>query len=410
MQEFNLKTHERIRKLVFVMLKTEPFFARVALGVKWAQDDNLKTLMVTDGSTITYNPRIIELSDEAIFYFVAIATIKVAMRHAFRSQAHKMKNKEKELMASDASAGAMMVKILNLDHGGRGNRSMRMFRDTISCPDGLVEHGIQGKSFEQLYDLINNKNFDEKPKPNVGVGLQQPGEGDRSDSRSLTGGKDDEGDGAAGMEESDVKGMVNRALMAAKQQGHKAGDLIEQFIEEIDCQKDYTREIVKFLGGGELPVPDWSKPSRRYIGDGVYLPGNPKEGPGTVVLVADTSGSVDEVLLNNYIANIRKINEDLQPEKIYVIACDAAVQWTAEYTTFDEIKIVPKGRGGTAFKPAFDWVRDNNIKPNALVYFTDLECNRNFSFFGSDPGYPVLWVVWPGGDKQPVPFGQRVEM
>jgi len=408
MKEFDLKVHERIRNLVFLMLKDEPFFARVALGVKWAQDDTLQTPMVTDGSTITYNPLMLNSDDRVMLMLIILATIKVAMRHAFRAQAHKMDNKDRELMASDASAASMLVKIRNNNQKSFGG--FGVLAQIVSCPDGLITLSHQGKSFEQIYDLINNKRDKNKPNPNIGVGLQSPGEGsEKSDARSLTGGRDDDG-GTSGMEESDVKGMVNRALMAAKKQGDKGGDLIETAIDEIDSQKDYTNEIVKFLGGGELPTPDWSKPSRRYIGEGVYLPGNPKEGPGTVVLVADTSGSVDEALLSSYVANIRKINEDLQPEKIYVIACDAMVQWTAEYTTFDEIKIVPKGRGGTRFKPAFDWVRDNNIRPNALVYFTDLECDRSPNNFGSDPGYPVLWVVWPGGDTQPVPFGQRVEM
>ena len=334
MKEFDLKVHERIRTLVFEMLRTEPFFARVALGVKWAQDDQLDTVMATDGTTITYNPLRLNVHNETLILYISLATIKVAMRHAFRAKAHKMKDRDRELMASDASAGAMLVKIFNDKKRGRVG-DIPSLSKILSCGDDLVTKSYRGATFEQVYDLINKGVKPARPVPGMGVGLQSPGEGDKSDSRSLTGGKDEDGNGAAGMEEADVKGMVNRALMAAKKQGDEAGNLIEQFIEEIDCQKDYTREIVKFLGGGEKPTPDWSKPSRRYIGEGVYLPGNPKEGPGTVVLVADTSGSVDEKLLNTYMANIRKINEDLQPEKIYVIACDAAVQWTAEYTTFD---------------------------------------------------------------------------
>ena len=52
------------------------------------------------------------------------------------------------------------------------------------------------------------------------------------------------------------------------------------------------------------------------------------------------------------------------------------------------IVLCPKGGGGTDFRQVFQWVEQQGISPECLIYLTDLECSR----FPEEPFYPVLWA------------------
>ena len=61
------------------------------------------------------------------------------------------------------------------------------------------------------------------------------------------------------------------------------------------------------------------------------------------------------------------------------------------------------GGGGTDFRPLFEWVAAEQLRPDLLVYFTDAE--GEFPEYA--PDYPVLWLV---KGKAPVPWGERVQL
>jgi predicted metal-dependent peptidase len=72
-----------------------------------------------------------------------------------------------------------------------------------------------------------------------------------------------------------------------------------------------------------------------------------------------------------------------------------------EYTPGDPIDR-PKvaGGGGTAMAPVFEWIKKNDIRPEAVVYLTDGYASR----FGPKPPYPVLWVTT--GTDAYIPWGE----
>ena len=61
------------------------------------------------------------------------------------------------------------------------------------------------------------------------------------------------------------------------------------------------------------------------------------------------------------------------------------------------------GGGGTDFNPVFDWVAQEGMEPDALVYFTDL-CGP---FPKKAPDYPVIWCATT---KQEAPFGKTIHI
>ena len=75
------------------------------------------------------------------------------------------------------------------------------------------------------------------------------------------------------------------------------------------------------------------------------------------------------------------------------------------YEAWDEVKMPENlsGGGGTSFVPVFNWISQQDISPELLVYFTDAE--GEFPIY--EPSYPVIWLV---KGKEKTPWGQRVQL
>ena len=148
----------------------------------------------------------------------------------------------------------------------------------------------------------------------------------------------------------------------------------------------------------------WSKPNRRHIDTGLYLPSLSGEGMGPIVIAIDTSSSVDDDHVNRACAEMFEIARDVGPERVHVIQCDTRVTDATDFDPLDAPeKIEIKGRGGTAFQPVFDWVEAHGIDPDVLIYMTDLDGRMP-----DEPGYPVIWAVETEGQEANVPFGDSV--
>jgi predicted metal-dependent peptidase len=272
------------------------------------------------------------------------------------------------------------------------------------CYRKLMEH--QSRSPEGQ-DKFGNR----KSSPQESGKCFSPDEGTDAEEEAKAKAKaNGEGQGQ-GEDEEDTEDKIREGVARAAQKARKAGNMPGQWEKMIDeswlSKKDWKDELRQFLGGGEQKEPSWSRPNRRYVHQGEYLPGPSKFGPGRIVLAIDVSGSVQGDLVEKFCAEVRKINIDLQPEAIDVMTCCTRIPWQEEFGPYDDVQIPKKAitGGGTAFSPVFRRVKEMGIAPKALVYFTDLEC----SDFGPKPDYPVLWVVWPGGANN-APWGNIIHM
>jgi predicted metal-dependent peptidase len=151
--------------------------------------------------------------------------------------------------------------------------------------------------------------------------------------------------------------------------------------------------------------PTWTKPSRR----GSNTPGWKRSKPvPDLVVIQDTSGSVDQAMRTRFAAEIAGIARR-RGARITVISADAAVTEVVEARTDDVNDTLKRlrfiGGGGTNFAPALAAAKKR--KPDAIVYLTDLAGE-----FGPDPHIPVIWAV-PEGDAragEKPPFGRLIEL
>ncbi len=226
---------------------------------------------------------------------------------------------------------------------------------------GITLDGAREMAAEALYD--ENDDGDGEGPGGLGNDIGDPTD---ADGQPLD-------DATIHQLEAEAKIDAIQSAKAAKAVG-KLPASIERIIEElVNVSTPWYDILERFMAGKIKDGYSWNRPNRRFIARNIYIPGTdyvPKMGP--VVIGVDTSGSIgdDEIAMFN--AHINRIIDTCNPEVVHVVYCDYDVAGVDEYTPEDfPVTIQSKGGGGTSFKPVFDWIDNNAIDPECVVYLTD---------------------------------------
>lgn len=211
-------------------------------------------------------------------------------------------------------------------------------------------------------------------------------------------------------DEHEFQEAVSRAAAVAKSMGKLPGSLQRLVDEILDPQVDW-RDHIRMLVTGKIGArhETWTRPNRRrlVLNPIVIMPGKRGYGAETVVVGIDSSGSIGGRELAAFLAEVGGILNDVKPRRIVVIGCDAVVTQVDELTTLDDFQGLRergvKGGGGTSFVPVFDYCEEHQLRPETLVYLTDM-LGR---FPAAAPGYPVVWAATT---DVVAPFGETVRI
>ena len=201
---------------------------------------------------------------------------------------------------------------------------------------------------------------------------------------------------------------MHQALSIARAEGKAPGGVEETVCNAHAGTLDWRTLLRRYMTDAASRDYSWSAPNRRFIDSGLYLPSIRSEGIDTIAVIIDTSGSLPAQTLAGFWAELREIAAETGPERVIVLQVDAAFQHAAEYTADDlPEEITLKGRGGTDFRPGFEWLHEHGIQPAVCLYFTDLECSR---YPEAEPVFPVIWVDHSKSPSEPngPPWGDRI--
>lgn len=365
-------TRARVRLLI-----EQPFWATTVMELRLRVDTDIPTAC-TDGKSIDYNPEFaFKLTPGQRIFLMAHEGMHVLSGHHIR-----MGDREHERWnaACDFEINGILIRarvgeeIANILHSSK----------------------YYGWTAERIYD-------DLKPEQYQGKG---GGCGEVKPLRNPDGSPLNPAQRAVA--ETVVRGMLQRAAAAAKARGKMPGGMEELIDELLDPQLPWPHILRRFVTNTSRPSDfTWQKFSRRALSRGEYLPGVIKEGCGTIVTIFDTSGSMSITEIKHCVAEMAGIKEEVNPERMVIIAADADVQWTGDYSADEDIdflgEVKAKGRQGTSFRPAFDWLEAEGIEPQAVIYFTDMDGD-----FPQQPSYPVMWINTDG--PKPAPFGEVIKL
>ena len=204
---------------------------------------------------------------------------------------------------------------------------------------------------------------------------------------------------------------MHQALNLAKAQGKAPGAVQETIQDAHRSTLDWRSLLRRFMTDAAARDYSWSVPNRRFIDSGLYLPSIRSEGMGTLAVIIDTSGSVDSDALAAFWSEVREVAAEIEPERILVLQVDAAVQDEERYAPGElPERILVKGRWGTDFRPGFERLAEQGIRPAVCLYFTDMDCDR---YPETEPAYDVIWCDWGDGAGlwcQPPPWGEHIRI
>ena len=141
-------------------------------------------------------------------------------------------------------------------------------------------------------------------------------------------------------------------------------------------------------------------PSKKFLHAGIYLPSCISQRFKFVIAI-DSSGSVDEKLLGEFLSELNSLTNTLQNYQIELLVCDDKIQLHKTFYSGDIIEVESKGGGATDFRPVFEFVTHSLEDVKLLLYFSDLE-----GIFPKDePAYAVKWI---SPKEREVPFGDLI--
>lgn len=226
---------------------------------------------------------------------------------------------------------------------------------------GVTLDGARNMASEELYDEADDGDGDGPGGIGNDVGPPVDDNGNALDDSQIS------------QLEAQAKIDAIQCAKAAKAVGKLPGS-IERLVDQlVNVTTPWHSILERFMQSKIKDGYSWNRPNRRFIARGIYIPGTdytPNMGP--LVIAVDTSGSLNDDDIAVFNGHINRILDTCSPEIVHVVYCDTRVHGVDEYTPDDfPVHIDAKGGGGTSFKPVFDWVDDNNIDPECVVYLTD---------------------------------------
>ncbi len=458
----------RVSDCVTELLRKQPFFGSLVLRLPLRPDPSRETL-ATDGHEIRYSPRWVA---ETEAHLIETAMARVVMACALKHHTRRgERDPERWQMASQLVTHALIRDAgftLPPDAEAWDDLSVEQAYDRLPTPedgdsgdDGEASAGASASAADQSSpdggdddsggpsnsaDAANSNDGGEDQDQDGGDGDPDEEHGD-SQSRDGNGqggdGQEDDGPsdappshdpsgtgevmdaGARGGDGDDESGetpvdvaaeeqawdeAMHQALNIARAEGKVPGQVEETVKGAHASTLDWRTLLRRYMTDAAKSDYSWSLPNRRFIDSGLYLPSIRSEGIETIAVIVDTSGSLPAATLAAFWAELREVAAEIRPESVVVLQVDAALQDAAEYAP-DELpeEIALKGRGGTDFRPGFEWLDAQGIQPAVCLYFTDMECSR---YPEAEPQFPVVFCNWshPPEAWNREPWGERIDI
>ncbi|MBQ7586212.1 MAG: hypothetical protein IJU40_08210 [Desulfovibrionaceae bacterium] len=419
------------------LVLNHPFFGSLALRLNLAPDYKCMDVW-SDGVDLGFNPAWVAVqSEKCLEAALAHEMLHLACGHHVRRKKRDLKlwneacdlavnlilqdtgfklprNFKVDSQYKDLSADEIFALLSQVDsmdsHGGAQKLGPKKGSSTQSQGMGQSSLGFKGSKSEEQKSQSGSSKSDSKATKGLGQESLKDAEtkkesvgdfvGEVRDHPLLNTPKIDSQAEQKAQREAEI------ALVMAMQRALHAGDMpahFQRFLRaRIRPKLDWRELLQRFI---EIRIDNdstWTKPNRRYLYQGLYLPSRNEPNIKKIVLAVDSSGSIDDQKLTMFCTELSNILSAFDTTLI-VIYHDSEVKGHQIVSRLDlPLNLTPKG-GGTDYRPIARWIEDEYLDPVCLLWFTDLQC----SHFPKEPNYPVLWI---STDKSPLPppFGELI--
>jgi predicted metal-dependent peptidase len=378
------------------LLLRASFFGNLATRLKLVNADEWCSTAATDGRHFYYNSRFIDmLRPKEIEFLFGHEVLHCVYDHFGRR----------------GDRDPMLFNVAN-DYAVNGDLKKHRVGEFITSVPCLYDAKYEGKSSEEIYDDL----YENAEKINMSDLIDKllddhlDGEGD-SDS-------DDDGDEKDGKgkkpklsaeERQKIKDEIKEAVLAAAAASDGAGNLpagVRRLIQDMTAPKMNWREMLRMQLESTIKSDfTWMRASRRGWHMDAVMPGMKNDELIDIAIGIDASGSIDERMLRDFLAETQGIMDQFQSYKIHIFTFDTRVYNPQQYNS-DNLDTIcdyeVKGGGGTDFDAIFNYLKEEQIEPKRLVVFTD---GYPFGSWGDENYADTVWIIHGNTTVVP-PWGQ----
>lgn len=379
---------EMITRVKIQLQKQKPFFAYLLLNLNYIEKKEIPTMAVDNHNNLYYNPDWVRgLSEDECSGVITHELMHVVLNHLTRTES-------RDALLFNYACDVVVNHILisndfQLPKGGLIPSNNEITFCNVNIKD------IDKKSAEVVYDEITSKL--KKTKQNMQTIADS--RFDEHITDDLKNGKDSKGNPLNEKQIKEIKDNINkwkRLLVESATYSRTIGQMpngMSRCIDKIFNEKINWRNLLYRFITNSIPIDfSYAKPSKRSLASKFYMPHMKKE-ELQVFIAIDSSGSVQQSELSEFLSEMVSISKSFSNIKMYVVSCDCAIQEVLEVSngsvqTVLDIKI--KGGGGTSVKPIADLIENDYPSTKILIYFTDGFIDHYD--FNSKP-YKTIWVV-----------------
>lgn len=379
-----LTHNERITRAKVQVMRSPKFclLSGIAVMANMSVQEGCGTAY-TDGRNVKFDPKFMDtLSEKQLTFLVVHELWHIALKQITTWKKLWKQDQRLTNMAADYVANQMIVD---------------------ADPNGEVVQFIEGGCLDAKYRGWNTKQVYDDLKQQ-GTGGSGGSGGEPYDEHGFG-----DGDEMIDAEKEALGRKIDEALRQGSILAGKMGGNVDRSIQKMLEPKVDWREMLRdFVSSisNYKEMSTWRKPNRRHLGNGVYMPSMFSETVGPIVVGIDTSGSIGEVELQQFLGELSDICVAVKPERIHLLWWDTRVAGVdvLEPDDYHDLvnKVKPAGGGGTDVSCVFKYVEREGIEAEACVILTD-----GFTPFPDAPSYPVFWGMTT---DVTAPFGINVRV
>jgi len=369
------------------LLLKAPFFGNLATRLTLINADAWCPTAATDGRKFYYNSEFINsLPLKQLEFLFGHEVLHVVYDHMGRR-------------------GERDPKLWNIADDYCVNGDLIEQRVGEKIPVALYDSKFKGQSAEEVYDYL----YENAEKIDISKLLKQvldqhlEGEGEGE-----SGGDEIDGPDKLSKEERDrIRDEIKEAVLQAAQ-AVGAGNLPAGVKRMV---KDLTEPVISWQELLQQQIQStikddftWMRPSRRGWHMDAILPGMKPGETIDICIAIDTSGSISERDIKDFLSEIQGIMDSYSEYKIKVWCFDTEVYNEQSFTSENLENIAsyePAGGGGTDFMANWEYMKEHNIEPKKFIMFTD---GMPYDSWGEESYCDTVWIIKGNPNCEP-PWG-----
>jgi predicted metal-dependent peptidase len=366
-----LTAEQRVQKSHVALMNNPKYcmYAGIFMLGKTVVDDHVPTAC-TDGRNTAYGRKFVDnLTDSQLKGLILHENLHKAFRHTTVWKHLYKEDARKANMACD-----YVINLMIYDSDPNGVEVM--------LPEGgCLDEQYRGMDAGEVFRLLKNKKGGNGGKGNGG------GEDGEEES---TGFDEHDWDSAEEMSESEKQELAREIDQALRQgallAGKLAGNMPRELTEAMEPKVNWREVLRDFVNSicADKDNSTWRRPNRRWVDQNVYMPSAIGEAVGRIVIAIDTSGSIGQQEIGQFLGEMLSICNHVQPEGIDLLYWDTEVEAHEKYERGDYEAIMsstkPAGGGGTDPSCITPYINDKKINPECVIVLTD--------------GYVSGWGEW----------------